>query len=190
MDKSLIRQELRKILEKEPDKDAKSRLIISQLLGIPEFRQAKILMTYLNTADEVRTAEYLARFAEGGKQLAVPYCEGEKIGLLLYHMRSELRPGAYGILEPAPELRCLENRRIDPQTLDLVLVPGLGFDASGRRLGRGKGYYDRFLSSLPEETLLIGFAFECQLQHQIPQEPHDVLMDMVITEKNIYRRRH
>lgn len=71
---------------------------------------------------------------------------------------------------------------IDPNTLDLVLVPGLAFDLAGRRLGRGGGFYDRFLAELPAATTLVGVCFEAQLVDRVPTDPHDARVRMLITE--------
>ena len=88
------------------------------------------------------------------------------------------------------------NRSVTPgaDQMDLILVPGVGFDRQGNRLGFGRGYYDRLLRPLREEplsaetkkTLLIGLAFECQLVDQLPIDPHDVAMDAIVTERAVY----
>ena len=84
----------------------------------------------------------------------------------------ELIPGQFGIREPAPGP--------SPDQLDLIVVPGLAFSAEGNRLGRGAGFYDRFLATAPQTTLKIGVCFEFQQVSSIPHEPHDVTMDVVV----------
>ena len=78
---------------------------------------------------------------------------------------------------PAP----VDGARIDPGDLQLVLVPGMAFDRSGRRLGRGGGFYDRFLARLAPGTLKIGFCFRCQVLEEIPTSDHDRLVDAIVT---------
>jgi 5-formyltetrahydrofolate cyclo-ligase len=92
--------------------------------------------------------------------------------------------GAYGILEPddASEI-------IDPDRADLIIVPGIAFDMAGKRVGYGKGYYDRVLHHLEGSGRLVGFCYDWQLVKGIAGEPHDVTMDMLITEKRVIRPR-
>ncbi len=113
-----------------------------------------------------------------GKQVAFPVVSGEQLSARWVAGFSELKPGAFGILEPANEAPCAGN------TFDLILVPGLAFDRRGGRLGRGKGYYDRFLS----ETggLRAGICFEDQVVEEIPGEAHDIRMDFLITPAGIF----
>jgi 5-formyltetrahydrofolate cyclo-ligase len=96
-------------------------------------------------------------------------------GTLLFHpvsALSELVPGQFGIREPVPGPSLAE--------MDLIVVPGLAFTSGGSRLGRGAGFYDRFLSTISKTTLKIGVCFEFQLASEIPQESHDVKMDTVV----------
>jgi len=88
----------------------------------------------------------------------------------------ELIPGPYGTREPNPTLH-----RIDPAYFDAILVPGLAFTEKGERLGRGGGFYDRFLPTLTERTRRIGVAFHCQLSGFLPVEIHDQTVHEVIT---------
>jgi 5-formyltetrahydrofolate cyclo-ligase len=104
--------------------------------------------------------------------VSYPRCEGNTLSFHPISTFSELLPGRFGIREPAPG-RTTEQ-------LDLIVVPGLAFTAEGNRLGRGAGFYDRFLSAIPATTLKIGVCFEFQRVSEIPFEPHDVRMDAVI----------
>ncbi|MEZ6074038.1 MAG: 5-formyltetrahydrofolate cyclo-ligase, partial [Pirellulales bacterium] len=90
--------------------------------------------------------------------------------------------------EPLVALQDDATRQVDPATLDLVVVPGVAFDRSGRRLGHGFGFYDRLLARVAEATKLTAIAFECQMFDILPHEPHDVTVDVVVTESNVYRR--
>ena len=116
----------------------------------------------------------------------VPYCVGQDLGLFPLDNPDELSSGTWGIWEPRPELRDAAGKRGVAEAIDLALIPGAAFDRRGGRLGRGKGFYDRFLPRLRSEALKIGLAFECQLADEIPTEAWDVRMDLVITEVGVW----
>ncbi len=101
----------------------------------------------------------------------------------LFHAESphELAPGAFGVREPAADL----TRAVAPDTLDLILVPGVAFTHAGGRLGRGGGFYDRLLASLPAHTRKIGVCFDSQLLPELPVEPHDQRVDFIATESGL-----
>jgi 5-formyltetrahydrofolate cyclo-ligase len=168
-------------------KDEQSRRIVGQVLALPQYAGAKTALWYLGVRNEVRTENsVIGELAAGRKRVAIPWCEGDH--LLLFHLRemSDLEEGAFGILEPKRELRQLASRRVAPGEIDLALVPGVAFDRQGNRLGHGAGYYDRLLAELSPNACLIGLAYECQLVEAIPREPHDVSMDLVVTESDVY----
>jgi len=96
---------------------------------------------------------------------------------------TELVPGAYGIMEPASALPAVKKSELEKM---LWLVPGMAFDAQCRRLGRGKGFYDRLLGR--SHGLKIGIFYECQKLAEVPVEAHDQPLDMVVTEAAVYRR--
>ncbi len=170
----------------QPGKERLSRLIFDRIAALPEYRQAASTMFYVATGDEVRTWAALCSALASGKRVVVPYCYGRRLELFGLHSTSELAPGAFGVLEPRVELRQLTGRRPAADELDLIIVPGIAFDPHGARLGRGLGYYDRFLATVPDTTLIIAPAFECQLLPHIPVEPHDVTMNLVVTEQRVY----
>jgi 5-formyltetrahydrofolate cyclo-ligase len=105
--------------------------------------------------------------------LSYPKREGKTLSFHLISALAELIPGRFGIREPAPGR--------SPKQLDLIVVPGLAFSAQGNRLGRGGGFYDRFLATLPQTTFKLGVCFEFQRVSSIPHEPHDVTMDAVVS---------
>ena len=90
------------------------------------------------------------------------------------HSHAHLKKGPYGVAEP------VISRFIRPEDLDLVITPGVAFDKKGNRLGRGKGYYDRFLSKLPKDTPSIGLAFRLQILPAVPTTFHDVSVKKVL----------
>ena len=91
----------------------------------------------------------------------------------------DLISGMYGIQEPSPEKRI----KMNPEIIDLVIVPGIAFDRQGGRLGHGKGYYDRFLQFT--RAFRLGLAFDCQLLKTVPTESHDVPMNAILSESGI-----
>jgi 5-formyltetrahydrofolate cyclo-ligase len=168
--------------------EAFSRRIGDRILALSAFAAARVVMTYLDFRNEVCTRPLLPELWTQGKTVIVPYCTGEDLGLFPLENLGELAPGAWGILEPRPELRGTAGKRAKPELIDLALIPGAAFDRCGGRLGRGKGFYDRFLPRLRPDALKIGLAFECQLLESIPMTVHDVCMDFVITEFGTYGR--
>ncbi len=128
----------------------------------------------------------IAKRLSQGKAVALPRTIIAKRQLECFQISSldDLVTGAYSIMEPDPE-RC---PRVDPSELDMVIVPGSVFDRRGGRLGYGGGYYDRFLSKDAPQALRIALAFSFQVQdNNIPLQPHDELMDYIVTEKEIIR---
>lgn len=135
-------------------------------------------MAYCAIPPETDIGPVLEKALLPGKCLLLPRCE-KNGGMTARVIRdlSCLRQGAYGIPEPT------EDMPVFPvEDIDLILVPGLAFDAAGRRLGRGKGYYDRFLQGFGGKT--VGVC-RCLLP-QVPVEPHDVIMDAVVTADGIF----
>jgi 5-formyltetrahydrofolate cyclo-ligase len=116
----------------------------------------------------------------------VPYCEADELELFQLEHLDELAPGAMGILEPRLELRRCFDRKVVPVDLDLIVTPGLAFDRRGGRLGYGKGYYDRLLHQIRADATKLAVCFECQLVPEIPLLPHDIRMDVLVTEKAVY----
>jgi len=168
------------------DKDDLSRLIWERFFSLPDYLSARTVMAYLNLPSEVRTQPYVWAVQEQGRQVVVPYCEGDELGLFRLDSMHELAAGTLGILEPRIELRARAERRVEVAQLDLILVPGVAFDRRGGRLGHGKGYYDRLLRRARRDTPLVGLAFECQLVPAVPMLPHDVPVDKLVTEEAVY----
>lgn len=187
--KRTIREQAHASRNALPEKDEFSKLIAARVLALPEYQKAGTVMFYVDVRSEVRTRQALPMALESGKQIVVPYCvDGE---LELFHLESmdELELGSYRILEPRAELRTVPEKKVDPSKLDLILVPGVGFDRRGGRTGHGKGYYDKLLQHARLDAPLIALAFECQMFPEIPMAAHDVFMDKVVTEAAVYEGR-
>ena len=171
----------------QPNKEALSRSICRRLVELDEYGRARTVMAYVDIRDEVRTRHLLAAILEHGKRLVVPYCVADELELFLVDNLDELMPDTLGIPEPKAELRGLAERRVEIEQVDLIVVPGVAFDAGGGRIGHGGGYFDRLLCLARADTTLVAPAFECQIFPDVPMQPHDIFMHMVVTEKTIYR---
>jgi 5-formyltetrahydrofolate cyclo-ligase len=189
--KARQRQQAYEARRNQPDREALSRLIGDRLMALDAYDRAKTVMVYIGCKTEVRTQPVIMEMLATGKCIAIPYCTKDhegypKLGLWRLTDFSELSPGTWGILEP-PKSRWGEpEREIPPGLIDLIMVPGVGFDRKGGRLGNGAGYYDRLLASVRPDTVLCGICFESQLFDETAREPHDVAMDYVVTEQAVY----
>ncbi len=182
--KAAIREQARKNRIAQKNKDEVSRTICAKFTALPAYGAAKTVMWYVDAGSEVRTRHTLPEALTHGKRVVVPWCviETNQLELFLLEDMSELVEGAYKILEPKNELRDLPAKKVRPEELDLVMVPGTAFDPRGGRMGQGKGYYDRLLANARADAPLVGMAFDCQVFDEIPVSSHDVFMDLVLTE--------
>ena len=186
-----LKAEIRKLAfanrRNQEDKDAISRRIMATFMEQPEYQQASTVMFYVDVRAEVRTRHDLPDALASGKKIVVPWCnaDGE---LELFHLESmeELEIGMYKILEPREELRGLESKQVEVTELDVIMVPGVGFDSKGGRTGMGKGYYDKCLQHARPDATLTAVCFDCQIFEEIPVQQHDIYMDKVITESTVF----
>jgi 5-formyltetrahydrofolate cyclo-ligase len=162
--------------QKEEDRKQKSRLIKNKLLRQAVFKKAKKVMFYIAMKGEVDTREMIETAKRLGKIIAVPICVKDRASLrpAILDSSARFKKGPYGVLEP------VVSRFIRPEDLDLVITPGVAFDKKGNRLGRGKGFYDRFLKRLPKDTPSIGLAFSLQVLRVIPTTSRDVSVKKVL----------
>ena len=161
---------------KEEDRNKKSRIIKKKLFATQVFRKAKNVMFYIAFRGEVNTEEMIKAAKQKGKIVTVPICQKNRIAIRPCRLdeHARLKNGPYGVKEPAvKQCTLLED-------LDLVIVPGVAFDKKGNRLGRGKGFYDRFLDKLPKDTPSIGLAYDFQILPAIPAAKHDVRVSRVL----------
>ncbi|XOF33404.1 MAG: 5-formyltetrahydrofolate cyclo-ligase [Candidatus Electrothrix sp. YB6] len=168
----------------------KSRCIHTLLLAQPEVVAAEHLFVYVHFRSEVETAELIDQLLAAGETVSVPVTlvrESRLLAVQITDPATQLHPGSFGIPEPTGEQ--IGRATVDPATIDLVLVPGSVFDPAGGRLGYGGGFYDRFLTLDAPQAGRIGLAYTLQMVDQVPMEPHDQHMDMVMTEERIYECR-
>jgi 5-formyltetrahydrofolate cyclo-ligase len=164
-----------------------SEAILASVLALDAYRRARTVLSYMTFGSELITQAFNDDALRTGKTLALPYMLRGENRLALYRVRDfdrDLAPGPWGIRQPRPD-------SCDPVHLsevNFVLVPGLGFNPQGDRLGYGRGYYDRLLSDRRRDTALVAAAFHLQLVDQIPVEAHDVRVDQVVTERGTFAR--
>lgn len=157
--------------------------IAERLLAIPEVKAAPVVLSYVSFGSEVDTLDVIGGLLAQGRRVAVPRCDEAAHSMAFYEIRSlsELAPGAHGILEP---LAAKVPLRTSEMVGSACMVPGLTFDASGRRIGYGGGYYDRFLAFYPGHK--VGLCRSCQLSCvELPHDANDVPVDFVVTEAGV-----
>lgn len=153
--------------------------IISQLREHPKVKAAHTLLLYYSLPDEVNTHKWIDELIGLGKQVILPVVvDNENMILREYSNKQDLAEGRFHILEPIGKLFPIDRY----QELEVGIIPGMSFDDKGNRLGRGKGYYDRFLSQVPS-IYKIGVCFGFQKEHEIPSESTDIRMDEVISNQ-------
>lgn len=188
--KKAIREQAHANRKDQENKDELSRGICAKFMGLPEYQSARTVMFYVDVRTEVRTRHDLETALSHGKTIVVPWCNDQgELELFRLESMEDLSIGMYKILEPKTELRSLPERQVDVKSLDLVMVPGVAFTRAGARMGHGKGYYDKLLEHARPDAPLVALAFECQLFPEIPTQAHDVFMDKIITEKEVYHCR-
>lgn len=155
--------------------------VADRLFALPQVQAARIVAAYSATAEELDLAETIERLRAGGATIAYPRIESAGVlSLRVVGDEAELVAGQLGIREPA-----VDAPRIEPSAIDIVLAPGVAFDAVGRRLGYGGGYYDRLIPSLPDDCTVIGIAFEEQVLETVPADERDARVDFVVTPTRV-----
>ena len=186
MIKFLNKEELRqKILarmrqQQEDERQRKSRIIQRKLFALPAMREAKTILFYASFDGEVETLDMMRQAQRLGKTVALPRVDRRQRSMqpaCVASLDHDLIPGAYGIAQPNQYCRV-----IGIEALDMVIVPGVAFDRRNNRLGRGQGYYDRFLADLSSEIPAIGLAFDFQMLDRLPnQQAHDRPVSCVLS---------
>lgn len=183
MEKAELRKEIkakRKALT--PDEvNFASESISNSLWETDAFTKANTVMVYISAFNEVSTVAIVEKLLSLGKRVIVPVSDTATETLILSYIEdmSSLSEGAYGILEPKL------IRTANATDIDCVLVPGIAFDVNGNRMGFGKGYYDKLLAQT--SAVKIGLCYDFQLVQNIAAEAHDIPMDIIITEKRIFK---
>lgn len=179
------KQDLRKIMRDKrkslsPDYCQKAdERILCLLKSTDSYRNSRFLFSYVSMEEEVDTRNLIAEALQEGKRVAVPRCqEGGEMEALEIKSFQDLEPGRFHILEP--KRNC---KPVNPECLDLCVIPCLSCSRQGVRLGQGGGYYDRFLPKTKAGRIVL--CREQMICQKIPREPHDCLIPMLITENGV-----
>jgi len=184
----LNKEELRKEIKSKRDRLStyeilkRSNEILAKLKELDDFINSKVIACYISFGSEVYTHGLIKEYVNK-KDILVPVVDKKNKALLLSHLKDwkELDSGTYGILEPKNDFLRVRSYN----EVELVIVPGIVFDEKGNRIGYGGGYYDRLLKRIDAKK--IALAYDFQVMERIPNEEHDVRMDMIITEKRVIK---
>jgi 5-formyltetrahydrofolate cyclo-ligase len=150
--------------------------IFSQIEVLPQFISARVVLAYWSLPDEVNTHKFILKWANE-KKFALPIVAGDNLELRAFNgLNSLIESDSFGIREPKTE------KLINPMDIDFAIIPGIAFDKEGNRLGRGKGFYDRFLTQTKAYKVAVGFDF--QILEEVPVSALDIPVDIVITTNN------
>jgi 5-formyltetrahydrofolate cyclo-ligase len=182
----LSKSELRAaVKEKMKNLDYSKKIIMDEKIRnnvykLPEYMGADIIFSYVSKEKEVGTIDLINHSITHGKRVCVPLTKKEDNSLEAREIDTlnDLKTGNFNILEPN------ENTKIvDPKKIDILFIPGLAFSIGFERLGRGGGYFDRFL--LQSSGLKVGLAYDFQIFESLPVQKHDIKMDIIITDERI-----
>lgn len=163
----------------------KSKVISEKILAFKEIEMARNVFIYVNFRSEVITLSLINELMDRDKVISVPKTyvnENRMEAIHIDNVKEDLVPGYCDILEPRPDI--LQSNITEAQNIDVIILPGSVFDERGGRMGYGGGYYDRFVEKIPF-AIRIGLAFEEQLVAEAPLQPHDELLDYIVTEKRV-----
>jgi 5-formyltetrahydrofolate cyclo-ligase len=172
---------LQKLREQSPKEQEDKSVAISNMVRQDDaVKHASVIMAYVSVDGEVQTVALIKDMLQSGKRVFVPRVNSKQDAIECVEISDvdrDLVPGHFGIPEPGAALKATG----DCNELNVVLVPGVAFDQNGGRLGRGKGFYDRFLNTLPKSVARIGLSYDIQLCAEIPTTDADERVDRVVT---------
>jgi len=171
--KKIVRAEVRATKKNisETYKQEQAVAVYSKIEQMPEFMKAKTVLMYWSVSDELPTHQFIKKWSRS-KTILLPVVKGHHMTIRPFFSEEALIQGDFNIMEPKSGHDYLK-------TVELVIVPGVAFDRKKRRLGRGKGYYDRYFKN--KNIKKWGIAFDFQLYDSIPAASFDIKMDRVIT---------
>lgn len=165
-----VRAEIAKLTTDE--KSSLSSLIFSRIAEMKEVKKASVIAVFISLSDEPQTATFIEQISPH-KRVVVPRIEGEEMEF--YDISEGVAVGSFGIMEP------LSATPVEPSEIDVMIVPGVAFTRNGSRCGRGKGFYDKYLSRRGFRAYTIGVCYPCQLADTLPVEEHDKILDCVVS---------
>lgn len=174
-DKLEIRREVRRRI-KELSMElraAAAKEIFTQIEQHEQFKNASCIALFSSMKDEVSTDYALGAWSAMNKRIVVPRVEGDIMRFYDYSPE-RMQEGAFGIMEPMGDIE------VTPEEIELIIVPARAFTRSGIRLGRGGGFYDKYMSQPTFRANKIGIAYECQIFDTLPHADHDIMVDTVV----------
>ncbi len=181
MEKQNLRRLMLKQLkqQKEVERLKKSDIIKSKVFALDEFKKAKSVLLFASFNGEVETYKMIKAVLKKGKTICLPFVAKKKrlIARAIKNIEDSLEAGPYTILQPRPDC----SKIMPKKDLDFIVVPGLAFDSRGYRLGRGGGYYDRFLANMPKRIHTVGVCFDFQIVSSVPRSSHDLPVKQIIS---------
>ncbi len=166
--------------------EEKSIAVAERVFGLMQYNNAEIILGYMPMEHEVDVSPILRQAFHDGKEVAVPRMKGTRY--MDFHMIESVDGPwdnhEYGIREPLSHFPTIHPKTCPSQSV-LILVPGLAFDRAGNRLGRGKGFYDTYLSMDCDNVSEIGIAFSFQIVDEVPVSDHDQRLKAIVTEKEL-----
>lgn len=182
MPKLLLRKTLlaRRLLLSLKEQTDAGIIIQDTFMAMPEYLASGSLALYWAVNGEVSTEKVINRALSAGKTVFLPAVEGKTMSFRRISGLYDLEAGRFGIMQPGSGCPVA-----DPEAIETIIVPGVGFDLSGQRIGYGKGYYDRVLHRLEGSGRLTAFCYQFQLVDSLAGEKHDVVMDRIITEQRV-----
>lgn len=190
MDKGELRKRILSIRNglKPEEADHKSKIIMDKLISLDEYKNSKVVFVYMSFKNEVKTYDLIERMLSEHKRVVIPYTDTRNTEIIpseIKSLKDDLVLNSFGYYEPVLE----KVKQVNTEKLDLIIAPGVVFDESLNRVGFGKGYYDRILSKKRKDAKAIAVAYEFQVVDEVPTEPHDIKMDMIITEERTIVKR-
>lgn len=186
--KRYIRKSVLKMRDElsEHERKDKSRRILEKVMQTSSYKEADVILSYVNFKSEVETEGLIAEALKSGKRVYCPRIDKEDMEFYRILGMDDLTAGYKGIREPMPKGECLLSGRDMSVQKCLMIMPGSVFDRERNRIGYGKGYYDRYLERYPQLPT-VAVCFECQLVERVPAEAYDIKPDMIITETDVYK---
>ena len=177
-DKKSLRAEVRRRIKLIHDeaKESAAEAIFTKIEATEAFTEAKCVALFVAMWDEVPTTAVLARWRMMGKRVVVPRVEGDVMRYYDYHP-DKMTVGAFGIIEP------VGDKEVEAEAMDLMIVPARAFTPKGDRMGRGGGFYDKYMSLEGFCAVKYGVAYACQIFDSLPTDPHDIPVDKVFTNE-------
>ena len=174
-DKRTLRKKIRAEIAKlsAEEKQSLSAQIFNKIATLSELEEASVVALFVSLSDEPQTADFIEHLLHKNRRVVVPRIEGEEMNF--YDISEGVKVGAFGIMEPTA------TTPIEPSEINVMIVPGVAFTLSGKRCGRGKGFYDKYLSHNGFRACTIGVCYPCQIVETLPTEEHDKVLDCVIS---------